>query len=105
MDKSAFDFSASEMGELLEDLALLANAVQIEPRLYQENEMSRTADGMVPMHEGLVGPTFRIRFRLRGGDGVVARLASLEATRAVAVVLDHGGVARLRHAGATHSSA
>jgi hypothetical protein len=105
MDISAFDFSASELGELLEDLAPLANAVEIEPRLHQEDEMSGTADGMVPMHEGLVGPTFRIRFRLRSGDGVVARLASLEATRDVSVVLDRGGIARIRHARATHPSA
>jgi hypothetical protein len=105
MDISAFDFSARELGGLLEDLAPLAKAVEIEPRLHQEDEMSRTADGMVPMHEGLVGPTFRIRFRLRGGDTVVARLAALEAAQDVSVVLDQDGTARIKHARVSHTVA
>jgi hypothetical protein len=105
MDVSAFDFNATELRELLEELAPIAKTVEIEPRLHQEDEMSRTAEGMVPMHDGLQGPTFRIRFRFRGGDHSVAQLAEFEASHDVSVVLDQDGSARIRHARVSRTAA
>ena len=93
------------LGGLLEDLAPLAAAIEIEPSLHHEDEMSRTADGLVPMHEGLVGPTFRIRIRLREGDRAVARLAAFEEARDVPVLLDRDGTARIRHSRASYTAA
>jgi len=51
MDISGFDFSAGELGKILEELAPIAKAVEVEPRLHKEDEMTRTADGMVPMEQ------------------------------------------------------
>jgi hypothetical protein len=105
MDVSAFDFSAREIGAILDDLAPLAKTFEIEPRVHQADEMSRTADGLVPMHEGLVGPTFRIRIWLNGADNLVARLAALELAQDVSVLLDQDGSARIKHSRASHTAA
>ena len=97
MDVSAFDFIPVEMTELLVPLAAIANTIEVEPRLHQENEVARTADGLVKMHEGLTGPTFRIRVRLRAGDNVLSELVTLESALGISEVLDPDGWVRLRH--------
>jgi len=97
MDISAFDFSPAELSELLVELATLAKAIDIEPRLHDKDEEAPTAEGIVKMHEGLTGPTFRIRCRLRSGDNVIAQFATLESALGVSSVLDRDGSVRIRH--------
>jgi hypothetical protein len=83
-----FDFSPAELTALLIELAPVAKAIEIEPRLHQEDEMARTVGGWVKMHEGLSGPTFRIRCRLRAGDNVIAQFAALGSALGVSDVVD-----------------
>jgi hypothetical protein len=97
MDVSAFDFMPAELAELLLELAQVARSIEIEPRLHQADEMARVAEGLVKMHEGLEGPTFRIRLQLRAGDKVIAGLASLESSLGISDVVDPDGLVRLRH--------
>jgi len=97
MDASVFDFGASELTDLLAELAPVAKAIDVEPRLHQEDEMARTAEGWVPTHEGLIGPTFRIRSRLRSDDDVLTRLNCLTSALGLSTVFDPDGWVRLRH--------
>jgi hypothetical protein len=97
MDISAFDFSAVELTELLVELAPVAKAIEVEPRLHQEDEMARTGEGWVKTHEGLTGPTFRIRCRLRGGSNVLEQFVALMSTLGVSSVRDHDDWVRVRH--------
>jgi hypothetical protein len=97
VDVSAFDFGPSELTELLVELASVAKAIDLEPRLHQEDEMARVAEGWVPMHEGLSGPTFRIRCLLRSGDRVLEQFTALASALGVSSVFDHDGWVRLRH--------
>lgn len=97
VDISVFDFDAPELGGLLLELAPVAKAIDLEPRLHQEDEMARTAEGWVPMHEGQTGPTFRVRCRLRSDDDVLARFVVLASSRGISTVSDHDGWVRLRH--------
>lgn len=55
MDVSAFDFLPAELPDLLVGLAPLAKAIDIEPRLHQDDETGLTAEGIVKMHEGIKG--------------------------------------------------
>ena len=97
MDVSAFDFKPAELAELLVALAEIVQAIDVEPRLHQEDEEAPTADGVVKLHEGLSGPTFRLRVRPRGGDKILAQLGALDAALGVSAVLDADGWVRLRH--------
>ena len=97
VDVSDFDFGPAELTELLIKLASVAKVIDVEPRLHQEDEMARTAEGSVPLHEGLSGPTFRIRCLLRSGDRVIEQFAALAAGLGVSSVFDHDGWVRLRH--------
>jgi hypothetical protein len=60
--------------------------------------MAHVAEGLVKMHEGLEGPTFRVRLQLRAGDNVISGLASLELSLGISDVVDPDGLMRLRHA-------
>lgn len=95
VDVSAFDFRASELADLLAELASVVKAIDVEPRLHQEDEMAHTREGWVPMHEGLVGPTFRVRCRLRSSDDVLAQLGGLASALGVSTIFDHDGWVRL----------
>lgn len=97
MDVSAFDFLPVEMTELLVPLSTIAKTIEIEPRRHQEDEVARTAEGLVKMREGLTSPTFRIRVRLRAGDNVLSELVAIESTLDISEVLDPDGWFRLRH--------
>lgn len=97
MDVSAFDFSPAELTELLVGLATVAEAIDIEPRLHTEEEEAPTAEGIVKMHEGLTGPTFRIRCRLRAADNVIRQFAAFESAFGVSSILDRDGSVRIRH--------
>lgn len=97
MDVSAFDFRPAELTELLVGFAAIAKAIDVEPRLHQEDEVAQTPDGIVKMHEGMIGPTFRVRVHLRAGDNVLSDLATLESAFGVSEVLDPDGSVRLRH--------
>ena len=97
MDISAFDFSPAELSQLLVGLATVAKTIEIEPRLHDEDEMARTDGDWVKMHEGLTGPTFRIRCRLRARDNVLEQLNALISALGVSSVLDHDAWARIRH--------
>lgn len=97
MDVSAFDFLPVEMTELLVPLSAIAKTIEVEPRLHQEDEFARTVDGLVKLHEGLTGPTFRIRVRLQAGDKVLSELVALESVLDISEVLDRDGWVRLRH--------
>lgn len=97
MDVSAFDFSPVELPNLLVELATVAKAIDLEPRLHQEDEMARVAEGWVKLHEGLTGPTFRIRCLPRSGDRAVERFAALLSVLHISPHLDRDGWVRLRH--------
>jgi hypothetical protein len=97
VDISAFDFSPAELTALLVELATVAKAIEVEPRLHHEDETARTPEGIVKMHEGLTGPTFRIQCRLRRGDNVVGQLAVIESALGVVSVLDRDRSVRIRH--------
>ncbi len=97
MDVSAFDFSPDELSELLVELASVAKAIDVEPRLHQEDEEARTAEGWVKLHEGLTGPTFRIRCRLESGDHVLEEFAAAVSALGLTSVSDNDGWVRIRH--------
>jgi hypothetical protein len=97
VDISVFDFSPSELTGLLVELAAVAEAIYIEPRLHTENETTRTADGVAKMHEGLTGPTFRITCRPRVGDDAIAKFAAFESALGISSVSDRDGSVRIRH--------
>ena len=77
VDVSRFDFKPDELTKLLVALASVASAIDVEPRLHQDDEEVRTAEGWVKAHEGLFGPTFRIRCRLRCGDRVLEEFVAI----------------------------
>ncbi|MCU1489161.1 MAG: hypothetical protein JWM85_566 [Acidimicrobiaceae bacterium] len=97
MDVSAFDFTAAELTELLVGFAAVAKTIEVEPRHHQEDEVAQTADGIVKMHEGLIGPTFRVRLQPRAGDKVLSELVALTSGLGISEVLDRDGSVRLRH--------
>jgi hypothetical protein len=97
VDVSAFDFGPAELTDLLVELAAVSKAIDIEPRLHQEDEMARVAEGWIETHEGLTGPTFRIRCQLRSGDKALERFTELMSALGVSSHLDRDGWVRLRH--------
>ena len=96
MDISGFDFKPDELTELLVALASVAKAIDVEPRLHQEGEEVRTAEGWVQAHEGLSGPTFRIRCRLRYGDRVLEEFVAVASGLCLTSVSDNDGWVRIR---------
>lgn len=96
VDVSAFDFTASELTDLLLGLAPVTKAIDVEPRLHRADEMAHTREGWVPLHEGLAEPTFRIRCRLRSDGDVLAQLGDLAVRFGLSTVFDHDGWVRLR---------
>jgi hypothetical protein len=96
VDVSGFDFKPHELTELLVALASVAKAIDVEPRLHQEDEEVRTPSGRVKAHEGLSGPTFRIRCRLRYGDRVLEEFVAVASGLRLTSVQDNDGWVRIR---------
>jgi hypothetical protein len=96
VDISGFDFKPDELTELLMALAYVASTIDIEPRLHQDDEEVRTAEGWVKAHEGLTGPTFRIRCRLRRGDRVLEEFVTVVSGLRLTSVSDNDGWVRIR---------
>jgi hypothetical protein len=97
VDISDFDFGPDELTGLLIALATVTKAIDLEPRLHQEGEEARTADGWVKLHEGLSGSTFRVRCRLRSGDHVLEDFAVAASALHLTSVSDNDGWERIRH--------
>jgi hypothetical protein len=97
MDTSAFDSLSAELTELLIELAPVAEAIDLEPRLHQENEMAHVAEGWIKLHEGLSESTFRIQCLLRSGDEILEQFVVLVSELGVSTVFDRDGWVRLRH--------